>query len=222
MLCKHPGMRLQVKRLSRTRPPRLSSLEQKYFSKVSSGIGKSWQMPPLSFKPFTINAKRHWVQKGKVSTVQPLRVSRLHTAMNLALLTHNGLSAISGANYRVTEKGGKPQNYRVNVNQCMMQYLNFSRNWFLWRILVLAAQVRKVRINVNYEKSNSGNTGFTQPTANEHLPHEWVRVSAEAYRHICTCMWWARHVLGVWHLLHTLLFTEAPSKVYFCPGTARE
>jgi len=63
----------------------------------------------------------------------------------------------------------------------MMQYLNFyllvgetarmhtfSRNWFLWRILVLAAQVREVRISVNYEKSNSGNTGFTQPTANEH------------------------------------------------------
>jgi len=40
---------------------RLSSLEQKYFSKVSSGIRKCWQMPPLSFKPFTINAKRHWV-----------------------------------------------------------------------------------------------------------------------------------------------------------------
>jgi len=43
-------------------------------------------------------------------------------------------------------------------------------------------------------KSQTVETGFTQPTANEHWPHEWVRVSTEAYRHICK---WARHVLGV-------------------------
>lgn len=149
MLCKLPGMRLQVKRLSRTRPPRLSSLEQKYFSKVSSGIRKSWQMPPLSFKPFTINAKRHWVQKGKVSTVQPLRVSRLHTAMNLALLTHNGLSVCYFRSKLQSNRKGwetsKLQGKCQPMYDAIPQLLSSCRRNSL-NALVLAAQVRKVKL----------------------------------------------------------------------------
>lgn len=145
------------------------------------------------------------------------------------------LYAISGANYRLAEKGGKPQNYRVNVHKRMMQYLNFylfvgetvwahtfSRNWFLRRMLVLAARVRNIRISVNHEKLNRGNRFY--PTYCQWAVTSWVSQSlhlgVQAY--ICIHMWSDSHVLGVWHLLHTLLFTEAPSKVYFCPGTAKE
>lgn len=188
------------------------------------GLGKADSCHHSHSGPSQLMQRDSEFRKGKSAGTC---TTSLHTAMNFVLLTHNGLSVCYFRRKLQTSRKGwetsKLQGKCPLMYDAIPQLLpscqrkdksaqTFSRNWFLRRILVLAARVRKIRISVNHEKLNRGNRFY--PTYCQWAVTSWVSQSLQAYTCGETAMFWVSDICWT----HCSFLQKHPAKFTSAQG----
>lgn len=145
--------------------------------------------------------------------VQPLCESRLRTAMNLVLLTHNGLSVCYfRRKLQTSRKGWETSKLQ---GKCPLMYDAMPQLLSSCQRNVLSSNIFKEL--VSSENTGLGSTGQkNQDKCKPWKVKPWKQVLPNLQPMSSDLMsesespgvymWWDSHVLGVWHLLNTLLF----------------